>query len=65
MRFGSEGVLTKNEEIMRGEGFCLGFENLLPVEVGGYDSWEESRLVKFSEFLGFSNVGHEIVFYAS
>ena len=32
----------------------------------GYESWEESCLVKFSEFLGFSTKGHEreIVFFA-
>ena len=29
------------------------------MEVKGYVSWEESHLIKFSEFLGFSTVGHE------
>ena len=41
------------------EGFCLGCDNLQSVEVRGYSSWEESCLVKFSEFLGFQIVGHE------
>ena len=29
------------------------------MEVKGYASWEESCLVKFSEFLGFPTVGNE------
>ena len=41
------------------EGCCLGFENLQLVEVRGYTNWEESFLVKFREFLGFSTSGHE------
>ena len=28
-------------------------------EVSGYEKWEDSCLVKFSEFLGFPNVGFE------
>ena len=38
---------------------CLSCENLQLEEVGGYASWEESCLVKFSEFLGFQTIGHE------
>ena len=41
------------------EGLCLSCENLQLVEVRGYASWEESCLVKFSEFLGFQTTGHE------
>ena len=41
------------------EGLCVDCENLQSVEVKGYASWEESCLVKFSEFLGFPTVGNE------
>ena len=34
-------------------------EGLRSVEVRGYASWEESCLVYFSEFLGFSTEGHK------
>ena len=41
------------------KGLCLSCENLQSEEVRGYASWEESCLVKFSEFLGFQTIGHE------
>ena len=41
------------------EGFCVDCENLQFMEVKGYASWQESCLVKFSEFLGFPTVRNE------
>ena len=46
------------------EGLCKEgqqLEEIVPVEVEelGYEKWEDSCLVKFSEFLGFSTVGFE------
>ena len=50
--------VTKTELM---DDLFLGEENLQNVEVGGDASWEESCLVKFSEFfLGFSMAGHEM-----
>ena len=40
------------------ERLCLSCENLQSEEVGGYANWEESCLVKFSEFLGFQTIGY-------
>ena len=36
-----------------------GFVESTPLAVEGYESWEDSMLVKFNEFLGFATVGFE------
>ena len=36
-----------------------GFVEATPLAVEGYESWEDSMMVKFSEFLGFSTLGFE------
>ena len=47
------------------EGPIVGFRQeegiveATPLVMEGYESWEDSMLVKFSKFLGFSNVGFE------
>ena len=62
---GKEGAMLNEGSLMEVEVEC-GFtrdwtrtENLLVDSEIGYESWEESCLVKFSEFLGFSTKGHE------
>ena len=55
----SGNLLTVNEELSGEKEFCLEEGNLQAVIFRGYDSWEESCLAKFSEFLGFSTTGHE------
>ena len=67
-----EGVLllaiVAEKEVEGGTGqvgLMVGFEQeeeiveATPLAVEGYESWEDSMLVKFSEFLGFSTVGFE------
>ena len=47
------------------EGLMVGFrqeEGIVestPLVVEGYESWEDSMLVKFSEFMGFLTMGFE------
>ena len=47
------------------EGLMVGFRQeegiveATPLVVKGYESWEDSMLVKFSEFLGFLTMGFE------
>ena len=55
----NESIRESVHELGFLEEFCVGCENLRSVEVRGYASWEESCLVKFSEFLGFSTVGNK------
>ena len=44
---------------MVGFGQGEGLEEATPLAVEGYERWEDSMLVKFSEFMGFSIVGFE------
>ena len=50
---------TDQEGLMVGFGQEEGIVEATPLVVEGYESWEDSMLVKFSEFLGFSTVGFE------
>ena len=47
---GQEGLMV---------GFGEGIEEATPLAMEGYERWEDSMLVKFSEFMGFSTVGYE------
>ena len=40
-------------------GQAEGFVEVTPIAMERYESWEDSMMVKFSEFLGFSTVGFE------
>ena len=42
-----------------GFGQGEGVEEVTPLAVEGYERWEDSMLVKFSKFMGFSIVGFE------
>ena len=55
----SSDALEVIKEGWSGEGQQL--EEIGPVEIeeSGYEKWEDSCLIKFSEFLGFSTVGFE------
>ena len=55
----SEGFLMEVEVESGSFGEWIRIENFLVDSEIGYESWEESCLVKFSEFLGFSTMGHE------
>ena len=54
-----EGSLMEVEVESSSFGEWTRTENFLVDSEIGYESWEESCLVKFSEFLGFSTKGHE------
>ena len=55
----SEGSLMEVEVESGSFGEWTRTENFLVDSKIGYESWEESCLVKFSEFLGFSTKGHK------
>ena len=50
---------TDQEGMMVEFGQEEGFVEATPLAVEGYESWEDSMLVKFSKFLGFATVGFE------
>ena len=51
---------TDQEGLMVGFWQEEGIVEATPLVVEGYESWEDSMLVKFSEFLGFSTVGFKL-----
>ena len=50
---------TDQEGLMVGFGQEEGIVESTPLVVEGYESWEDSMLVKFSEFMGFLTMGFE------
>ena len=54
-----EGSLLEVEVEFGSFGERMRIEIFLVDSEMGYESWEESCMVKFSEFLGFSTKGHE------
>ena len=55
----SSGAFVAIEEGSVGEGQQGEESASVDSEVSGYEKWEDSCLIKFSEFLGFSIVGFE------